>query len=445
MPREADRIREVFVSATVKDLLIYRTEVADALSGVPAGVYLQEEWSGAAGDVVALSYAKLVDCDAYLGLFGFRYGWIPDSHVKSITELECDKALEFWGAKAWNPPPIFWFVPAPESDIAPELLKAAHAALEKDYPDDPTKRAESLRRQKEFLERLSRSGRFIRTFSSMRMLREKAITSVQNWSIDIIRAAAERRRSAVLQIPPAELGAIGRRTQRAAIEAAILAVNESDSPALCLAIHGNEDAGQFVFMAFLEQWNPWEISGKPHVITPSHERFDVPSLTAAALAEVAGAGASQTATIELVAEAIGDRCRTEPVVMFLHIDRLSGGLDTFRTAFWLPLLEASRHLPITIPRRHPFVLVLVLPTPVVAPLPLGLVESQPVSSADYSNVVLLPALSTITSRDVSAWLEQQGVALKARTEIAARVTGDGVPRGVYDRLNSDGFWNALPQ
>ena len=29
----------------------------------------------------------------YLGIFGFRYGWIPEAWNKSITELECDWAL----------------------------------------------------------------------------------------------------------------------------------------------------------------------------------------------------------------------------------------------------------------------------------------------------------------------------------------------------------------
>jgi hypothetical protein len=69
LPRETDRIREVFVSATARDLSACRTAVADALKGVPAGVYLQEEWSSPAADVVALSYAKLTDSDAYLEPF----------------------------------------------------------------------------------------------------------------------------------------------------------------------------------------------------------------------------------------------------------------------------------------------------------------------------------------------------------------------------------------
>src|SRR5687767_228830 len=104
--REANRIREVFLSATVKDLETYRTGVADALTRAKASVFLQEDWSGAAMDVVTLCLNRLADSDAYLGVFGFRYGWIPEDQSKSITELECDKALDLWGRTTL--PPIFW-------------------------------------------------------------------------------------------------------------------------------------------------------------------------------------------------------------------------------------------------------------------------------------------------------------------------------------------------
>ena len=443
LPPEKDRIREVFVSATAKDLKALREQVADALKGVPAGVYLQEEWSSAAADVVSLSYDRLIESDAYFGLFGFRYGWIPAGHVKSITELECDKALDHWRGPQHDPPPIFWFVPEP-GPLADDILAEAERVLAEEYPNDLARREESRRNQKAFRERLANLNRFVRTFGSVTELRERAITSVQNWSIDIVRAAAARSRTAVVQIPPAELGAIGRSDQRDRIEAAVLAVTAADSPGLCLACHGPGDAGQFEFKAFLEQRNPWEISARPHPITPAHETFDISSLIAATLTVMAQVQGSQTPTIELVAAAIGERCRTEPVVMFLHVDRLSDDLDKYRKDFWLPLLAAARQLPATAQPRHPFIVVLVS-AKTIAPAAAVFIDDVPAAPADYDRIMLVPELGALSVKDVSSWLARYDMGLKRRTEIAARVVEDGRPLGVYNRLNLDGFWSTLQQ
>jgi hypothetical protein len=34
------------------------------------------------------------NCDLYIGIFAWRYGYIPPGHNKSITELEFSKAVE---------------------------------------------------------------------------------------------------------------------------------------------------------------------------------------------------------------------------------------------------------------------------------------------------------------------------------------------------------------
>ena len=50
-------------------------------------MFLQEYRAAAAQDVVTLCLNRLADSDAYLGVFGFRYGWIPGGEARSITEL----------------------------------------------------------------------------------------------------------------------------------------------------------------------------------------------------------------------------------------------------------------------------------------------------------------------------------------------------------------------
>ena len=439
--REANVIREVFVSATAKDAADYREQVGDALTQLSVAVFLQEYWAFAADNVVDLCLTRLADSDAYLGVFGFRYGWIPDRQVKSITELECDRALELW--RDAQVPPVFWFMPEPDSDAAKALDQAATAVLEKEYPNDPAARDTSRRLQKEFCERLRGMNRFVNPFSTMQMLRERAMAAVSNWNQVILKAAAARNRVAVAQIPPAELGAIDRQDQRDAIEATLLAVQEAAAPGVCLIAHGDEDAGQFQFLAFLEQWTPWTISGKPHVIAPSHDQFDAASLAAATLAELAPGRGAQAATFDALAAALADRCRTEPVVMFVTVDRLSGGLEAFRTAFWIPLVDAAQTRARAVQQQNPFVLVLATSAPIASPLPAGMSEAPAVKTSDWREPIVLPELGTLSDKHVFGWLAALKVSLKDRGLIAGRVLKDGRARGVFDRLNNDGFWAAV--
>jgi hypothetical protein len=444
-PREPDRIREVFLSATAMDLEVPRTEVREALRLVLVNVVLQEEWAQAASNALTLSLARLADTDAYLGIFGYRYGWIPPGQSRSVTELECEEALNRWGKE--TVPPIFWFLPEPGSAAAEELEKAAEAILAKDFPHDAARRAESCEKQKAFCERLRGSSRFVTPFSTVQVLRERAIAGVANWNAEILKRAAAGPRAVVRDIPPSELGAIGRDAQREVVEAVWLAVEDADQPGVCLAVHGREDSGQFAFLSFLEQWNPWNISGTPHAITPSFDAFDVRSLTAAALGDIAPGHTQPSATIEALAAAILDRSETEPVVMFLpHLSRLAGTLEALHGQFWQPLTAAARARRATLATpRYPFVLVVVVPTPLTDPLPAFAATLDPeVGPIDVERIILLPELRPFTSGHIMKWLESVGVSnLRDRKRIAGRTIGDGTPRGVFDRLNSEGFWPAL--
>jgi hypothetical protein len=439
--RESNVIREVFVSATAKDASDYRQQVGDALAQLSVAVFLQEYWAFAAQNVVDLCLTRLAESDAYLGVFGFRYGWIPDNQVKSITELECDKALQLWGNT--QVPPVFWFMPEPNTEAATLLDTAAAAILAIEYPNDPAARERSRQLQKAFCERLRGMNRFVTSFSTIQMLRERAMAAVSNWNQVILKAAAERSRSAVTEIPPGELGAIDREAQRDAIETTLLAVQDAATPGVCLVVHGDEAAGQFQFLAFLEQRNLWDISARPRLITPSHDQFDAASLAGAAFSAVAPGQTVQTSIFDDLATALAEGCRTEPMVMFVAIDRLTGGLDAFRNDFWLPLMAAAQARAQTVKQTNPFIVVLRTSSPVAAPLGTGLIDAPSDETSDYRNLVVLPELGSFTSKDVSTWLGTLDVKLKDRKAIADRVTGDGSPRGVYDRLNSDGFWTAL--
>jgi hypothetical protein len=274
-------------------------------------------------------------------------------------------------------------------------------------------------------------------------LRERSIASVANWNIEILQAAAAAQRSTIKQIPPADLGEIDRHEHKDAIESALLAAGKVRAPGVCFALHGKEDSGQFAFVAYLEQLNPWEISAQPHRVTPPHDQFDVGSLTASALGELAPAGAAQTATLEQLASVLAERCRTEPVVMILgQLDRFAGGVEVFRAGFWQPLLAAVRAL--GTPAAHPFIVILMLTATMTETDGEG-TTSQPAAAADFEKIVVLPELGKFTQKSVKDWLRDRNVPLAESDAIATRVIGDGIPRGVFDRLNTDGFWDRIPR
>ncbi len=58
-PRDPDRIVEVFLSATAKDLKDQRTQVQGALALVASFIVLQEDWADAAANSYLLSIQRV--------------------------------------------------------------------------------------------------------------------------------------------------------------------------------------------------------------------------------------------------------------------------------------------------------------------------------------------------------------------------------------------------
>ena len=86
---------KIYVSATYADLKDYRAAVCDILHKLGHAVIAMEYY--VTTDVYPL-YKCLADvaaCDLYIGLVGWRYGYIPDKDNpgnQSITELEYRRA-----------------------------------------------------------------------------------------------------------------------------------------------------------------------------------------------------------------------------------------------------------------------------------------------------------------------------------------------------------------
>jgi hypothetical protein len=443
-PRVVDQIHEVFLSSTAKDLKEYRRNVKDSLELSKAEVFLQEKWAEPARDVVELCLQRLGESDAYMGVFGYRYGWIPEGYEKSITELECDHAFRLWHESQL--PPIFLFIPETGSQAGKELERLANRILQLDHPQEPQNREESKRQQAGFRNRLIASGRFVRQFDSLAKLCMLAPTSVSNWNLAILKSALLGRRNNFGGIPLEDLGAIGRDRQISALEKAVATLELSSSPGMCMLIHGREGAGQLAFRKFLESWDGWGLEhGTPRMITPPHDLFDQAALRSTAFGVIAPGKVPTQATFDELAEAMLAQLAKAPLVLMLSRFESLEGIEDFHRSFWAPLLSAlcAKTANAPPPNRVTMVLTSLSPLPAVLPSYIwpGSIDARHV---DGTRLLPLPELTDLSDVDVNMWLNNLGVDTSHRVSIATAVTReDGVPRNVYDRLNTNGFWATL--
>jgi hypothetical protein len=82
----------VFVSSTFTDMQVYRRKVQDALTQLEAIVRGMEQFGSKPGSPVEECLAVVQSCQLYVGVFGMRYGTIPEGHEKSMTHIEYDEA-----------------------------------------------------------------------------------------------------------------------------------------------------------------------------------------------------------------------------------------------------------------------------------------------------------------------------------------------------------------
>lgn len=87
----------VYVSSTYSDLVDYREAVYKALRGMRNDVIAMEDYRAEGQRPLHKCLADVKSCDLYIGIFAWRYGYIPaqdNPESKSITELEYRKAFE---------------------------------------------------------------------------------------------------------------------------------------------------------------------------------------------------------------------------------------------------------------------------------------------------------------------------------------------------------------
>jgi len=85
---------KVFISSTYLDNFERRRVVEDAVLRAEMHPVGMERFTASANPTVAESEHLVGECDVYIGIIANRYGWIPDGHDRSITELEYNAAKQ---------------------------------------------------------------------------------------------------------------------------------------------------------------------------------------------------------------------------------------------------------------------------------------------------------------------------------------------------------------
>jgi formylglycine-generating enzyme required for sulfatase activity len=83
---------KIYISSTYVDLKEEREAAAQAVRRLGHQSVYMEDYVAAPQFPVDKCLQDVRHCDAYIGIFAWRYGFIPDGYVKSITHLEYETA-----------------------------------------------------------------------------------------------------------------------------------------------------------------------------------------------------------------------------------------------------------------------------------------------------------------------------------------------------------------
>lgn len=83
---------KIYISSTYSDLVEYRQQVYDVLRKMRYDVMAMEDYVATDKRPLDKCLADVASCDIYVGIFAWRYGYVPPSQERSITELEYRQA-----------------------------------------------------------------------------------------------------------------------------------------------------------------------------------------------------------------------------------------------------------------------------------------------------------------------------------------------------------------
>src|ERR671938_451327 len=87
--------KKVMISSTARDLPEHRAKVMHACMRLGM-LYpdMMENLTAADANALEVSLKMVDEADIYVGVFAFRYGFVPDGQTISVTEAEYNRAVE---------------------------------------------------------------------------------------------------------------------------------------------------------------------------------------------------------------------------------------------------------------------------------------------------------------------------------------------------------------
>ena len=84
--------RKVMISSTALDLPDHRDGLRDGCERAGFEPHMMEKLPALDTDAIEASLRMVEEADVYVGVFAWRYGYVPDGHDVSITEMEYNRA-----------------------------------------------------------------------------------------------------------------------------------------------------------------------------------------------------------------------------------------------------------------------------------------------------------------------------------------------------------------
>ncbi|MCI0710137.1 MAG: DUF4062 domain-containing protein, partial [Chloroflexi bacterium] len=85
---------DVFISSTSLDLPAHRKQALDACLRMGMFPVMMEHLPSSSAGAITASLSMVDEAEIYVGIYAHRYGYIPDGHEISITEMEYNHAVE---------------------------------------------------------------------------------------------------------------------------------------------------------------------------------------------------------------------------------------------------------------------------------------------------------------------------------------------------------------
>src|ERR1700754_1213509 len=86
--------RKVMISSTALDLPEHRQGLRDACERAGFEPHMMEKLPALDADAIEASLQMVDEADVYVGIFAYRYGYVPTGRDISITEMEYNRAVE---------------------------------------------------------------------------------------------------------------------------------------------------------------------------------------------------------------------------------------------------------------------------------------------------------------------------------------------------------------